>query len=438
MAYDIIIGRDDTDREKFGKTGLIFLGKSYVKMGQTTSLSNNVYLDVNKAHVILICGKRGTGKSYSASVIAEEISRMPEDIKQNISVLIFDTMGIFWTMKFPNIRQEKLLREWGIEPSAIDIDIYTPTGYFKEYQEKGIATDYAFAIKTSDLNAGDWAEVFEVSLTDPIGVIIEKIIIKLKEKENYSVKDIIEGIMKDETTETTTKNAAINRFVAADSWGLFNEYGSTINDIIKAGRVSILDVSCYTSVSGSWGIKNLVINYLCGKLLTSRITSRKEEEKKSIETEGRFFSEIPTKKAPLTWVMIDEAHQVLPKDDKTDGTNAIIQLLREGRQPGISLVLATQQPGEINKEVLTQSDIVLSHKLTSAIDMAALSSMMQSYLLSDINEYINDLPKLTGSAIILDDNSERIYPLRVHPKRSWHGGETPSVLIQKKEFNLNI
>ncbi|MBI2448855.1 hypothetical protein HYV49_01015 [Candidatus Pacearchaeota archaeon] len=37
----------------------------------------------------------------------------------------------------------------------------------------------------------------------------------------------------------------------------------------------------------------------------------------------------------------------------------------------------------------------------------------------------DDLPKLKGSAIILDDNSERIYPMRVRPKFTWHGGESP-------------
>ena len=39
MAYDIVIGRLQKDREKFGLKGAILLGKHYVKMGTTTSLS---------------------------------------------------------------------------------------------------------------------------------------------------------------------------------------------------------------------------------------------------------------------------------------------------------------------------------------------------------------------------------------------------------------
>ena len=62
MGYDIIIGRSEKDREKFGKEGAILLGKHYVKMGQTTSLSNEIYLDVSSSHVVFVVGKRGSGK----------------------------------------------------------------------------------------------------------------------------------------------------------------------------------------------------------------------------------------------------------------------------------------------------------------------------------------------------------------------------------------
>src|SRR3989338_6261836 len=60
--YDILIGRREAEKEKYGTQGAVFLGKHYVKMGQTTSLSNKVYLDVIKSHVVFIVGKRGSGK----------------------------------------------------------------------------------------------------------------------------------------------------------------------------------------------------------------------------------------------------------------------------------------------------------------------------------------------------------------------------------------
>jgi hypothetical protein len=45
---------------------------------------------------------------------------------------------------------------------------------------------------------------------------------------------------------------------------------------------------------------------------------------------------------------------------------------------------------------------------------------------------MNQLPSEKGSAVILDDNSERLYPMRVRPRFTWHGGEAPTA-IKKKE-----
>ncbi len=47
---------------------------------------------------------------------------------------------------------------------------------------------------------------------------------------------------------------------------------------------------------------------------------------------------------------------------------------------------------------------------------------------SSISDKLNGLPHLKGAAIILDDNSERIYPMRVRPRFTWHGGEAPTAI----------
>ena len=70
-------------------------------------------------------------------------------------------------------------------------------------------------------------------------------------------------------------------------------------------------------------------------------------------------------KDPLVWLAIDEAHELLPREGKTAATDALITILREGRQPGISLILASQQPGKIHTDVMTQADTVIAHRLTT-------------------------------------------------------------------------
>ena len=57
--------------------------------------------------------------------------------------------------------------------------------------------------------------------------------------------------------------------------------------------------------------------------------------------------------------------------------------------------------------------------------------MMQAYTSGDIQKYLNQLPTELGSAVILDDNSERMFPIRTHPRFTWHGGEAPTAVKPK-------
>ncbi len=439
MPYNVLIGRSEADLQKLGEAGTINIGKLFVKMGQATSLSNHILLDVAKTHVMIIAGKRGSGKSFSASVIGEEVTKLPEEVRSNLSFLYFDTMGVFWTMKYPNTRQENLLREWGLEPEATKIKLFVPAGLFNQYVELGMNPDVPFAIKTSEIAAEDWASVFDVKLTDNIGVLIERVLNHLRETlPEYGVKDIIEAIEGDPRSTKETKDAAINRFSAADTWGLFDKHGTKISDLVQPGTINVLDTSAYTNISGNWSIKNLVIGIVSRKLLDERIIARKAEEIEDISREKSYFYEEKVKEKPLVWIVIDEAHESIPKNVRTPATESLIRLLREGRQPGISLILITQQPGEIHHDALTQSDIVIAHRLTAQVDIEALNSMMQSYLYENIQTYLNSLPKTPGACIILDDNSERIYPVMIKPKRSWHGGEAPSAVNEKKKLELTM
>lgn len=579
--YEVIIGRSPTDVKKYGLTGTILLGRHYVKMGRTTSLSNKVFLDVSGAHVYFICGKRGGGKclhgdtlitledgsrvpikklknntkkvfaldknkmiisskmtkfyerkvtkllkitlksrksikltpehplytakgwvpaeqlkkgvsiattkkdkktgyalfwdeiisikplegkfevydltvpkhhnfvandiivhnSYTMGVIAEGMAGLPKNIKNNLSFVLLDTMGIYWTMKYPNKQDKLLLDEWGLAPSALDIVIYTPKGYFKEFREKGIPTDYPFAIKPSELDAKDWCTTFVVDPNSALGVMIESVIYKMKEEsDNYTVDDIIDVIKKDNNSTKESKDAAINRFLNAKNWGIFDVNATPLRDIVKGGQVTVLDVSCYATLPGGWEIKNLVIGLVSQKLFIERMVSRRDEEFKDIKTQMNYFYEDDAPKTledPLVWLVIDEAHEFLPREGKTLATDSLVTIMREGRQPGISLILATQQPGKIHTDVMTQSDVVISHRITAKIDTDALSALTQSYMREGLDKYLNELPAAKGSAIVLDDNNERIFPIKIRPRFTWHGGGSPfAVKEEKKIFEM--
>lgn len=436
MAYEIILGRNESDKKAFGKKGLVYLGKGFVKMGQYTSLSNKIFMDIARSHVVLVAGKRGSGKSYTLGVIAEELSNLQKEAKENIASLIFDTMGIYWTMKFKNEKDRELLREWELKSENLPIKIFVPYGHYEEYTTKGIPVDEKFALDVTEMKAEDWILSFGLQITEPTAVLIERTLSKVKEKAYYNISDIIKEIELDKKTSLEIKNSAIGLFEAAQTWGIFADQkreSTKITDLVNAGMTSVLDLSVYNAV-GAFNVRALVISLVSRKIFNQRMSARKSEEIESVNKGLDFLTNQEKKEHPLVWLFIDEAHEFLPLTGKTIATDALVQLLREGRQPGISLVLATQQPGQIHRDVMTQSDIVISHRVTSAPDLEALNHIMQSYLLASIKGYMDNLPSLKGSAIILDDNSERIYPMRIRPRFTWHGGEAPTAIKAEKKF----
>jgi uncharacterized protein len=408
------------------------------KISKIAGIKKVYDLTVDKNHSFVTNGiiSHNSGKSYTLGTIAEELSNLPKEIGNNIASLIFDTMGIYWTMKFKNEKDKELLSKWKLKSKQFPVKVFVPFGYYDEYIEKNIPVDKKFALDVSELSSEDWLITFELKRNDPISLLIEKTISDLSIEGDYNLDDIINTIKKDKKNNQEIKNSAINLFESVKTWKIFSEnkkQATSFEELISAGKTSIIDLSVYNSI-GAFNIRALVIDLVSRKIFNKRVLERKKEEIDSIINRFDYFKDNSKKENPLVWIFIDEAHEFLPLNKKTIATDALIQLLREGRQPGISLVLATQQPGQIHRDVMTQSDIVISHKVTSQSDIEALNYIMQSYLLEDIKKYLNDLPKLKGSAIILDDNSERIYPIQIKPRLTWHGGEAPTIINSERKI----
>jgi uncharacterized protein len=436
MVFDVIIGRSKHDVSKYGKEGTILVGKQYVKMGQTTSLSNPVYLDVAGAHVLFIVGKRGSGKSYTMGAIAEGLADLPHEIKQNLSIVLLDTMGIYWTMKYPNFQDAELLKEWGIEAKPLDVKIYTPTGFYNKYKDEGIPTDFPFSIRPLDVGPEDWCTSFNLDQNSAEGVLITRVVQDLNNKNiGYDLDKLLEIVKDDKESSDVTKNIVLNQFQKAKGWQIFSKEGTPLKNIIAPGQVTVLDVSPYATIASGWAIKALVVGLISKTLFNQRMLARKTEEFKSVDAAMHYFSKTTEEKMqePLVWLAIDEAHELLPKEGKTAATDALITILREGRQPGISLILASQQPGKIHTDVMTQADTVISHRLTAKMDVEALGQLMQSYMRRGLDDELNLLPHLKGAAVVFDDSNERLFPVQMRPRFTWHGGGSPIAIKEKRD-----
>lgn len=426
MVEKIVIGKDWKDLKKFGERGTAYIGKHVVGKGEEAHLTNPMQMDLTRPHILLVCGKRGTGKSYTAGIVAEEIYNLPDEIRKNLSVLMIDTMGIYWSMKIPNEKDIDLLKQWGTKPQGLtNAKIFIPKGYIEEYKQAGISVDNPFTLSVGELTAEDWIVTFGFSMIDDYGILMERVMERIREsRSNYSIDDIISEVQKDQDAEKRVKLAVINRLRAAKSWGVFDKRGTKVEELLQPGVISILDVSHFMRVSGSWSIRAMLVALISRKIFSQRLKARKAEEY------GQVTGQVK-KTMPMVWLMVDEAHQFIPNKGSTAATGPMLTLIKEGREPGISLLMITQRPNKLHEDALSQADMIISHRLTSKVDIEALRSIMQTYMLEDIQDYLNDLPRTKGSAIILDDNSERIYQAQVRPRFSWHAGGSPIIIKEK-------
>ena len=423
---EIIVGRRKEDLEEFGIKCAGYIGKHIVGEGEEAHLTNPILLDFLRPHVILITGKRGEGKSYSAGVIAEEIVLLPEEFRKNLTVIMIDTMGIYWSSKLPNEEQAVLLERWGLKARGLEdrVKVYVPFKEKKSFEEAGVPVDFGVSIPPHEFSAEDWTLAFNLPMTNPIAIGLQKIVNELKKREErFEIDDMVSRIRDDKTLDTHTKSALENMLSVANEWGVFGEEGVKMEEMMKPGLINVLDVSRLRAIE-AWSVRNLLVALVARKVYEERVLARKQEELARI-------GEIELKeRKPMIWLMMDEAHNFCPSDSVTVSTHPILTLVKQGREPGISFVPLTQMPNKIHQDVISQCDMVISHRLTSKADLEALSAVMQIYLKEEIWKSIDSLPRgWRGSAIILDDNSERMYSIQVRPRYSWHAGEAARAVV---------
>lgn len=396
--------------------GSLNIGRYYAL---DSSLGSNVNIDIIHPHIVLICGKRGYGKSHTIGVFIEEIARLEKKVKENLGVVVFDTLGIFWTTQFPNNAEAENLNRWSQVPEGFDINLLVPKKFVEEYKNKGIDVD-SFSIRVSELSPYHWCQLFGVKATDLLGIILTRTVLKMQSSStHFSIAELLTCIQNDTRGDSTVKDAAENFLTMADSWGVFDKDGISIRDLVRRGTITILDLSHLPDPA----LKNIVATLVSEKIFEERIRERKTHELKKIGID------VEETGMPMVWLAVDEAQLFLPNNKEVLSKDVLInEWMRQGRQPGLSLILATQRPSAIEPEVLSHSDIIICHRLTAQEDIAALSRIRPTYMHGDIKESIKKVGDEKGVALIIDDTSESVHIIKIRPRLSWHGGAESLVI----------
>lgn len=390
-------------------------------LGRDLESQQNIYLDASGSRAVLICGKRGSGKSYTLGVFIEELIAVGG---KDVIPVIIDPMGIYHTMVMRNDRQSNDLYRWGLPAQAFNVRLLIP-GISRELYDSDILDALKqrgvecveMRLNPSDLSPDGWCDLFNVNINQPLGIALFRAVQQLaKTRPAFTVEDIISTIEDDGRAQDVSKEALINRLEAADGWHLFNLGGyQPMDNIFKPGVVNVVDLSRLES--GPRGRRNLIISVIGRNLFRARSDARLREE----------FGLAP--ELPRVWLAIDEAHQFIPTSGSSLAKPQMVRWAKEGRQPGLSLIVATQQPSAIDREVLSQCDVILSHKLTIRDDVAALNALSQDYMGGELRGFITKLER-TGQSVLVDDERESVSMLQIRPRQSLHGGGTAPSLAE--------
>ena len=437
----VVLGRNRQAVTEFGLKGTMELGVICEHQSSGASLFGyEVLFDSNFPHIIFICGKRGSGKSYTLGVVVEELGRS----NSGIGTIVIDPLGTFWAMKNKNTAKKAgaVLERYGLYPKDFDnVQVLTPTGF---YEDLKTSVDGPFSIAVSDLTADDWCLVFNLNRFKTQGLLIGDVLDKVTngyfaktetrstkvppKKKEFTIGDIIYCIKNDvninsaqEGYAISTKRSVIARFKSAAKWGIFSIKGTPINKISIQNKITILDVS-HSKLGSSR--RAMIVGILARKILEARIEASRSEEVSSMGLKVK-----PKEFIPVTWLIIDEAHLLLPSSGKTPASESLIEYAKLGRKPGCGLVFATQRPSATNEEILSQVDTIIGHNLALEDDIAALRRRIPAKLPTEFasSDFIRSIP--VGICLLADQKLSSGPCL----SRSGHGSRTTRV----KQLCLN-
>ncbi|MGQ9720497.1 MAG: ATP-binding protein [Candidatus Jordarchaeum sp.] len=437
LGESIILGRSKATQSKLGCKGTFYIGcVGERKSDDKHLLGCKVLLDGVKPHVVFISGHRGSGKSYTMGVIAEELA----ESRLGIATVLVDPMGIFWSMKYPNWEKRELesLDKWNLSPKGYDnVKVFIPIGFYDKVPEQ--TKDAPFSLRPSELTADDWCHTFSIERFSTLGLLTEQVIEKVKngykasiddrevdipgKGDNYTIDDLIicienstDIISEDRGFRRDTRRALIARFSSAKQWGVFSAKGTSLMDLAAPNQVSVIDVSQLDD-----SLRALVIGILARRILKVRSQISRIEEASQL---GEAVDEKVEAEIPVTWLMIDEAHLLAPSRGVTAASDPLIDYAKLGRKPGCGLVLVTQQPSATDSRILSQLDILITHYLSYEPDINAFIKRSPAEVPLEVKDsgFLRNIP--IGTTIVSDESitSNRALVVKIRPRLSQHSG----------------
>ena len=358
--------------------------------------------DVVSTHLAILAST-GSGKSYTAGVIVEELMQS----WNRASVLIVDPHGEYHTMQ--SIQGDK--RFYGSDGYKPEVKIFTPDTIkvrFSTLTEADVK--YLLPEGTSDKMLHFLGQAFR-SMNDQLKA-------EGRREYLYGYYDLRDHVQKQQfgrEGENAGDGGNVSsiqgllwrldaRFDKPDGIFSTNEH-IPLQEMFRPGRCTILDLS---------DIEQHEQQVIVGTLLRRANKARVMTTRGEVST-GENFLNYPV------FTLLEEAHRFAPAGANVVSTNVLKQILSEGRKFGVGIGLITQRPGKLDQDVLSQCMTQIIMRIVNPIDQQTVAQSVEGAGRAMLAE----LPALTkGQAIISGVGINTPVMCRIRSRLTAHGGET--------------
>ncbi len=337
-----------------------------------------------------ILAKTGSGKSYTAGVILEEI------LEHKIPLLIIDPHGEYGSLKIPgpgNI--EAIYNKYGISPKGYgsQITIYTPANKVLNRE-----ADDVFRMDGINLSIKNLIQILPDEKSSNQQGILYEAITKLKaENDRYTIDDIIFEVGNNKSKLKWSVIASLESIKESE---ILSEHPTKITQLFSPDKASIIDMKGVAPP-----LQGMIVAKLCNDLFEARKMG----------------------KIPPGMLVVEEAHNFCPERgfEKTASTEILRTIASEGRKFGLGMMVISQRPARIDKNVLSQCNTQIIMKMTNPNDLKAISKGLEG-ISSEVEEELKRLPP--GVSILVSNDIELPVIVDIRVKKSKHGGESVKIL----------
>ena len=422
----VLVGRRADESE--AASGLI--GKVIEQASGSNLLDYGVWMDMSYPHVVGIFGTRGTGKSFDLGVLAECVAGAPDVCAgrpPESATVFFDIQSQFWTLSqqpsagLPEDHwQIAALQNWGIGLSAMDrVLVWYPRG-----TDNLVPGAVEFGISPRDLSPDDWLALLRLERFSAMGQALLTVIDRHGPAHPSELAGRMTGSMLRDF-QASTLDAVRWRLDSLSLTHLIEEPGIDLNRFLKPGMVSVLLLRNLGEE-----LRALVVAVVTRKL-ADRMSRLHQQARVARRVGGKTAeAEVPDR----LWLFLDEAHVVVPREGSTAATEAVIDYVKRGRDAGLSLVFATQQPSAVDNRLMSQVDLTLTHSLSFESDLQAAVARMPTRTAVKYTKAGLAMPTLVdalrsldpGQTIVADAMNGRVFVAQIRPRVTAHGGNTPN------------